>query len=127
MGNIVQVEPRAHAPIPAIIRSGNSLSDAIDLEGYDLKAVEMPVVWTSANAMTFQAAEKIGGTYQNVYDDAGNEVSVSASNSRCIKIGATLSKDLAGLRFLKIRSGTSASAVAAGADTTLLLLVQQGA
>lgn len=104
------------------IGSGASLSGEVDLEGYKLAAIIMPAAWTAAN-LTFQASDASAGTFADVYDDAGTEVSVTAAVSRAIGMDAAM-PELAAFRFLKIRSGTTATPVAQGADRTLTLVLK---
>lgn len=104
------------------IANAASLSGEIDLEGFRLAAIEMPAAWTAAN-LTFQAASASGGTFQNVFDDAGTEITVTAAAARMIGLDAVL-PELAALRFLKIRSGTSGVPVNQGAERILTLVLK---
>ncbi len=104
------------------IANGASLSGEVDLGGYALAAIQMPSAWTAAN-LTFQAATASGGTFQEVYDDLGNELTVQAAASRCIGIDSVAGA-LAPLRFIKIRSGTAATPVNQAADRTLTLILK---
>lgn len=97
-----------------------SLSDEIDLEGFGLFAIEMPAAWTAAN-LTFQVATASGGTFQDLYDDGGNEVVVTAAAARVIGLDAK-APEIASLRFIKIRSGTTGTPVAQLAARTLTLI-----
>lgn len=98
------------------IASGESLSTALDIDGALAIAIHMPAAWTTAS-LTFQASFD-GTTYNNVYDDAGNEVTVTAAASRAITI---LSNYLTPFRFIKIRSGTSGSAVNQAAARAIIV------
>ena len=104
------------------IANGASLSGEIDLEGFKNFAIEMPAAWTAAN-LTFQAASASGGTFQNVHDDAGTEVVVTAAAARVIGMDA-VKRELAALRFIKIRSGTTGTPVNQGAARTLTLILK---
>lgn len=102
----------------AVIESGGSLSGAVDLGGRKLVAIVMPDTWTAAK-MTFQASPD-GVTYFNVYDGSTErEVDVAASYYSALNIA-----DWVGLRWLKFRSGTAASAVNQTAERTITLVVQ---
>ena len=58
-----------------------SLSDAARLpNGHEVVGITMPAAWTAAN-LTFQASPD-GSTFYNLYDDEGNEVTVTAAASR---------------------------------------------
>jgi len=108
-----------HIPI------NTALSEIIPLNGLRLVGIQMPAAWDTAN-LTFQAAvsnepaDANSPTWQNVYDSAGNEVTVTAAAGHYIAI----LEDAAVLRAprLRIRSGTNASAVNQTADRTLVLI-----
>lgn len=108
--------------ITATIANAASLSGEIDLEGFKLAAIIMPAAWDAAN-LTFQASDVSGGTFQNVFDDAGTETTVTAAVSRSIGMDAAM-PELAAFRFLKIRSGTSALPVNQTAARTLTLVLK---
>jgi hypothetical protein len=115
----------SRSTVTATIASGQALSGAIELNehaAHRLLALVMPAAWTTAN-LTFQAAATLDGTYQNLHNDEGTEVSVTAAASRVIAIDKAVAS-LAPLRFLKIRSGTGATPVNQAADRTLTLLVK---
>lgn len=103
------------------IASGNSLSGAISLSTALLSAVVMPAAWTSAN-LTFQASIDGGVTFNNVFDDAGNELTMTAAANRYI-ILANISQwiGFGPNTQIKIRSGTSGSPVTQGADRVIML------
>lgn len=104
----------------AVIANAASLSGEIDLGGVKEFAIVMPAAWTAAN-LTFQSASVSGGTLQDVYDDVGTEVTVTAAAGRTIGVSKAA---LNGLRFLKIRSGTAAVPVAQGAERTLTIIAE---
>lgn len=102
----------------ATIANGASLSGAIDLSTGKLARIAMPASWTAAN-LTFQASYD-GATYNDLYDQNGTEYTVTAAASRSILVPFA---DFIGIRYLKIRSGTSGAAVNQGADRTLNLVL----
>ncbi|MGY4295388.1 hypothetical protein ACVWXN_003483 [Bradyrhizobium sp. i1.4.4] len=106
---------------PITILSGQSLSSAsVHLHQQRMFAILMPAAWTAA-ALTFQAS--IDGTnFFNVYDDAGNEVTVQAAASRFVVLASPLL--YLGIQRLMIRSGTNGTPVAQGADRVLQLIPQ---
>lgn len=108
--------------ITATIAISTSLSAVVDLEGYHYLAIQMPAEWTTAD-LTFQASSTSGGTFADVYDDAGLEISAKAAASRVIGIDLAVVK-LAALRYLKIRSGTTATPVNQAAERTLTLILK---
>lgn len=102
------------------IANGASLSGAVDLGTSRLARIVMPASWTTAN-LTFQTSYD-GTTYSNLYDSVGNEYTVTAAASRSILVDL---KDFIAVRYLKVRSGTSGSAVnqAAARDIVLVSLL----
>lgn len=102
----------------ATIASGASLSGAIDLgttqAANRIVGIFMPGAWTAA-AMTFQASNAFDGTFQDVYDDGGTELSLTVAASRSIGLRNDQSSILGRWRFIRVRSGTAASPVNQGA------------
>ena len=102
------------------IASGASLSGAVDLGAHRLGAVIVPSAWTAAS-ITLQASQSLAGTYGDVYDDLGTEISLTAAAGRVIT-GVTLER--IPLRYVKLRSGTSATPVNQAAARTLTLVLK---
>lgn len=73
--------------------------------------------WTTA-VMTFLVADTLDGAYTTLYDDAGQEVSmpVVSGKTQAAVINAVA---LAGVKFIKPRSGNDGGVVAQGADRTI--------
>jgi hypothetical protein len=118
-------DPGGYNARVATIASGQQLSGEIDTSGESVAAIIMPSAWTAA-VITFQGAHALvanGGVYADVYDDNGNELQIQAAASRAIGIDAA-SRILSGYRFLKVRSGTSASGVTQTPARTLQLLTK---
>lgn len=105
--------------ITATISGGGSLSAEVDLNGHNIVGIYMPGTWQTAN-LTFQASNATGGTFYDVYDSAGNELVVTAAASRVI----VDVPELAPIRFLKVRSGTTGTPVVQAANRNIILLVK---
>lgn len=101
------------------IASGQSLTDAIVLGGRVLVGVVMPASWTAAS-LTFQASID-GSTWVNVYDSEGTEVSATAGAGTYVAFANPIL--FAGVNRMKVRSGTSGTAVNQGAERTLYLML----
>lgn len=101
------------------IANAASLSGAADLGGTTLVGYIMPSSWTAAD-ITFQGSVD-GTNFFNLYDQFGNEVRHVVSSSRFVALNPA---DLASIRYLKIRSGTSGSAVSQGADRVVTLVTR---
>lgn len=104
------------------IPAGESVSDAVDVFSYRCIAIIMPSSWTAAN-LTFKVSSTLTGTYNDLYDDAGTELTALAAASRVISIDAG-SGVMGPVRYLQIRSGTSGTPVVQTAARTLTLLLK---
>lgn len=102
----------------ATILNAASLSDAIDLGFYRLARIEMPGAWTAAD-FTVQVSSD-GSNFSNLYDATGAEYTIRAAASRAILVSLA---DFLGVRFIRLRSGTSAAAVPQGADRAINLVL----
>lgn len=106
-----------YAYMDVTIASGGSLSASVDLEGYRLVRVDMPASWTAAN-LTWQVSTD-DSTFYDLYID-GSEYTTTADASNAY--GIPVSDSVQMYRYLKVRSGTSSSAVSQGADRTIRLV-----
>lgn len=104
----------------AYFGGGQNLSSVVDLgESLQFVGILMPAGWTTA-AATFQACDTPDGTFKNVYNIAGTELTLAsnAANRAYQSVGG-----LECFRFLKIRSGTAGSPVTqVGAQEVIFLL-----
>lgn len=93
------------------ITNGTSLSDAADFGCIGrLCAIVMPGTWDAAN-ITFQVSDD-GVTYQNMFDDAGNEVTITnPAANKTMALRNDLKRLFSRFQFIKVRSGTSGAAV----------------
>ena len=119
--------------IPIKILSGTSLSSTAAYIGDGILAgIIMPATWTTAN-LTFQGGAILDETvfpapapaFNNLFDAAGNEVTVDAAASIQITLPDCTDGSMYGCQFIKVRSGTSGSAVNQSADRQLYLIVQK--
>jgi hypothetical protein len=104
-------------PFPVLIANGTSLSAEVDLGANVLVGIAMPAAWTAAS-LTFQVSPDGGVTWLELQ-------SISAVISYTVAAGQFIAVDPAALRgfnALKVRSGTSGTPVAQGADRTLTLI-----
>lgn len=101
----------------ATIASGASLSGAIDLGTARLAGIYMPSSWTTAN-LTYQASTD-GTNWFELYDNAGNEYTTTVAAGEAVIVPVS---DTIGIRYIKIRSGTSGTPVSQGADRVLTLV-----
>jgi hypothetical protein len=88
------------------IPAGQALGSGVQLSMMTLCGIIMPATWTAAS-LTFQACVD-GASWEELYDNAGNEITITVAASRYIIIPPTL---LLPMPYLKVRSGTAASPV----------------
>jgi hypothetical protein len=100
------------------IANGQSLSDAAHIGTGELIGIQLPTL-TSAS-LSFQGSSD-GVTYVEVVDASANAVAYAASTG-AIYIKAPA--DLAGVPYIKVRSGTSGAPVAQGAARVISLIVK---
>lgn len=98
------------------IAINESLSTAIDLADQRAARIAVPADWTAAN-LTFQVSVD-GVTYYNLYDKDGTEYTVVAAASRSMILPLA---DWLGVRYVKVRSGTSAAPVVQLAARILMI------
>ncbi len=102
----------------ATIAASASLSGAVRLPpGHVLVGIVMPEDWTAAD-LTFQFSAD-GATYQNAYIAAGTELTVSGTAAANIPVDPLYFRCAP---FLKVRSGTSGTAVNQEAARTIGLV-----
>lgn len=109
--------PSLRAVFDVLIADGASLSDIVDLKGYTLVGIQVPSGWDAAD-ITFQASG-MGSAFNDLYTSDDTEYAIEAAASRYIAIPYA---DFVGLRFLKVRSGTTGSPVNQSGAVTLSLI-----
>lgn len=103
------------------IAKDESLSGEIDVQGRIVVAIKMPAAWTSAG-LSFTGCEQDGGTHYDVYDDSGDEVTLTADAQQVVVLTGAQADALASLPYLKVRSGTTGTPVTQAAARTLYLI-----
>jgi hypothetical protein len=103
---------------PAVIADGAALSDAINIQGYDVVAIQQPED-TEGTAFTFQGSVD-GLTFADVKDSTGTEVALAKSETEAetLLLGTN---ELRGLQAIKVRSGTSATPTEQSGDAVILV------
>lgn len=98
--------------------AADGLSNVIDLRGYDLRAVEMSTGWTAAD-MTFMGAVNSTGTMSSVrVSTAGTELTYVTTAGYVLSVNHD---HFAGVRYVQLRSGTTAIPVAQAVARTVYL------
>lgn len=104
--------------LAATIASGASVSGDLDLGTARLGRIVMPAAWTAAD-LTFQASYD-GTAWNNLYDNVGGEYKVVAAASRSMLLPLV---DMLSVRYLRLRSGTSATPVVQAAARSIVLVL----
>lgn len=113
--------------VSVAVDSNTAISDSVDLGGiaFDVNqkliGIIIPSVWTTAN-LTFQSYNSASQAWVNLYQYDGTELNYTAGTSYWIIAKPT---DFAGIRYLKIRSGTAATPVAQADDRVLILVIRE--
>jgi hypothetical protein len=108
---------------PATIAAGASLSGPCALGALTLVGISMPAAWTAA-PLTFQVSPDGGVTWQELYDGAGNEVTVQAAAGQFIVPLADPSYVWRGVNMVQVRSGTLGAPVVQVAGAVINLVTR---
>ena len=102
-----------------VIASGASVSGAAAIGEKTLVGIVIPAAWTAA-VITFQVSTDTVNYYE-LYDGAGNEVTLTVGAGQFIQIDPTKFR---GINLFKLRSGTAASPVNQASAVTLTLVTR---
>lgn len=105
------------------IAAGQSLSAAVSIGSKSLVGIVMPAAWSTAG-LTFQASSDGGATFRELYDDAGNEVTISSASAAASQQIALNPTYWRCVNLLKVRSGTAGTPVTQTPAATLTLVVR---
>jgi hypothetical protein len=105
----------------AVIAAGASLSGPVALGALTLVGISMPAAWTAA-PLTFHVSPDGGTTWQELYDGAGNEVTVQAAAGQFVVPFAAPSYLWRGINMIQVRSGTAAVPVNQAAQAVVNIL-----
>lgn len=107
--------------VEVAIANGSALSAEVALGARALHGIAMPAAWTAAD-LTFQASIDGGTTWLELTDPAsGNAIELKAAADQYLPIDPTLWR---AINMVKVRSGTSASAVNQDAERILTLVLR---
>jgi len=98
------------------------LSTAVDIGAAKYMGIIMPATWTAA-VLTFKVSSTLAGTYTDLYDETGTEVSISVAQGKAYTFNIATWK-LAPWRFIKFRSGTTGAPVDQTAVRTLTVVLK---
>lgn len=111
--NVVVQRTRTYGTVT--IANNESLSTEFVTGGRNIVKVQVPTI-TSAT-LSFQVQLYKGGDFQDLYDDAGEVTTGSASTGA----RTFIVPQLAGHYAIKVRTGTAGSPVAQGAERTIVV------
>jgi hypothetical protein len=104
------------------IADSASLSGAVDIQSARLAGLFLPASFVGS-VLTFQACDTAAGTYANIYDDDGSELTVNITAVPCAIANLTVLQALSAFPFIKIRSGTAGTpSTQTGAKGIILVL-----
>jgi hypothetical protein len=97
------------------IAAGQYLSGALDtLDRCTITAISIPAGWAGTTTVSFQTADETGA-YEDLVE-YGSDITVTVAAGKTTKLSPS---DWWGIRFLKIRSGTSGTPVTQAAKRTI--------
>ena len=99
------------------ISSSATTSEVIDLGSNQLFAIHLPAAFTGT-ALSFTVAPEVGGTYQALYDDAGDAISITVAQGTTVGLTGANAACLAACRFIKLVSNDDEAA-----DRTVKLIL----
>lgn len=122
------------AVITTEIPANQSLSGAVDLGAGSILAIKLPDNFPTTT-LTFQSkaefsehninnANLIEQDWDNVYDDAGTEISVTVAANRIVVVG-TATKNLGACRYLRVRCGTAAAPLNVNPTMLIRFIIKQ--
>lgn len=115
MAESTQFQSILTSNLTATIADTATESGAVDLSGTTLTAVYFPAEFDGA-AVSVKAATAAGGTYVDVYDANGLQLTINGSASRMVTVDPAAT---AGLQYIKLEAATAQTG-----DTTFTLLTR---
>lgn len=104
--------------VGVVIAESASLSSAVELPTATLLGFIMPSAWTAAD-VTYQGSND-GTTWYDLHSDTAGEITSTVTAGKLISV---YGYDFAACKWLRLRSGTSATPVAQVAARTITLIV----
>ena len=115
---VVAIDVGSPLPMLVAIFSGSSVSGDIDTGAARLGRIDMPAAWTAADLTLQVSFDNVA--WNNLYDKDGVEYVIKAAAARSVLVPLS---DMLSVRYLRIRSGTSAAPVAQAAGRSLVLVL----
>ena len=120
--------------IGVVIPNNEAYTGEIDFgENVNFFAIEIPDSF-SGDTISFQSkalrAEQLDSPaeedWNDVYDDAGTEVTVTVAGDRMVVIGTATKAAMRSLRYIRIRSGTAAAPVNQSPEREIKRVTKEG-
>lgn len=115
MAESTQFQPIITSNLTATIADSATESGAVDLSGTTLSAITFPSTFDGAD-ITLKAATTASGTFVDVYDANGLQVTLSGAPSRIVAVEPA---KLAGLQYIKLVADTAQTG-----DTTFTIITR---
>lgn len=131
MPETIQLDPSARVRfMPVHIPAGSALSDPIDLLGYVPKGIEVPAGF-QGTTVSLQAAQVLTPDptihaqypYQDVFTSGGGQVTMTVAASTYVTFTSADQEQLSGVRFMRLRAGTTGAPQVQAADRNFFLVV----
>jgi len=109
------------ANLPAIIKAGESLSEAVDCSGGRIVRISVPenYIEHSTPVMTFQASAD-GVNFFDLVNDEGQQITITARAGSTIHVAQVWTMALG---WLKVRAGSKANATAQEEDVEVMISI----
>jgi len=95
-----------------------TVSSSHPVESYKVFGLQMPAAFTGT-AITFQAAENQNGTFVDVFDESGSQISITVSTDRYIGLDAAALEIAAAMWIRLVSNDTEV------ADRTVLMHMKE--
>ncbi len=108
--------------INVTIPDGQALSDNVRLGQQRIIGILMPATWASA-VISFQGSNDANNDMLDLYDESGNELSVTAAEGQLVTFSEDFSSRFDSVSNVKIRSGLTGATVNQSGGTIVGLVV----
>ena len=118
----MSTNPHVYNQRTVSIATGQSQSAAFDKGPHTIAGILVPAAFTGTS-ITFLVSDKEDGTFVPLHDSTGTEVAATVATSRGVGLTEAQQRALQAFRFVKVRSGTTATPSNQAQDVTVVLTV----
>jgi hypothetical protein len=112
----------SYTSVQSGVAAGGPINGGVMMGADTLVGIQMPATWVAAG-ITFQVSPDGGATWCELYDDAGNEVTITTPvASSFIVLDNHPSSMWRGINAIKVRSGTAGAPVVQTGGATVNLI-----